>query len=125
MVASVDDKPTELTRTLLIRARFCERLCAEIDDEAPGTGFTVGLFSGLDALLDQPLQEAVQELPLAESIKIALLERGGVYGRALDCVIAYERGEWFDLNFYGLSPSAIGALYEESLTWARETMSGI
>ncbi|MFT5511162.1 MAG: EAL and modified HD-GYP domain-containing signal transduction protein, partial [Hyphomicrobiaceae bacterium] len=53
VVASIDDKPSELTRTLLVRARLCELLCKEIDIDDPGAAFTVGLFSGLDALVDQ------------------------------------------------------------------------
>jgi EAL and modified HD-GYP domain-containing signal transduction protein len=125
VVASVDDKPSELTRTLLVRARLCERLCTENGHEDPGAAFTVGLFSGLDALLDQPLAEAIAELPLAPELTQALLEGEVVLAEALACALAYERGEWMDLKFAQLSAPTIGALYEESLEWASEAMQGI
>ncbi|MFT5449127.1 MAG: EAL and modified HD-GYP domain-containing signal transduction protein [Gammaproteobacteria bacterium] len=125
VVASVDDKPSELTRTLLVRARLCERLCTESGNEDSGAAFTVGLFSGLDALLDQPLVEALAELPLAPELTQALLEGEGVFGEALACALAYERGEWMDLKFAQLSAPTIGALYEESLEWAGEAMQGV
>lgn len=125
VVASVDDKPSELTRTLLVRARLCERLCAESGNEDPGSAFTVGLFSGLDALLDRPLADALAELPLAPELTQALLEGEGIFAEALACALAYERGEWMDLKFAQLSAPTIGSLYEESLEWAGEAMQGI
>ena len=125
VVASVDDKPSELTRTLLIRARLCELLCKEIDIDDPATAFTVGLFSGLDALVDQPLAVVLSELPLASELKEALLEPKGILAQALACALAYERGEWMDLNFAQLSAPTIGALYEQAVRWTSEAMVGI
>ena len=125
VVASIDDKPSELTRTLLVPARLCELLCKEIDIDDPGAAFTVGLFSGLDALVDQPLAEALGGLPLASELKEALLESKGVMALALACALAYERGEWMDINFAQLSAPTIGALYEEAVCWSNEAMGGI
>ena len=85
----------------------------------------MGLFLGLDALLDQPLAEAIAELPLAPELIRALLEGEGVFAEALACALANERGEWMDLKFAQLSAPTTGALYEESLEWAGEAMQGI
>jgi c-di-GMP phosphodiesterase len=125
VVASVDDKPSEFTRTLLVRARLCELLCKKIDSDDPSAAFTVGLFCGLDALVDQALAEALGELPLANELKEALLESKGVMARALACALAYERGEWMDINFEQLPAPTIGALYEEAVCWSNEAMVGI
>lgn len=97
----------------------------ESGHEDPGAAFTVGLFSGLDALLDQPLAEVIAELPLAPELTQALLEGEGVFAEALACALAYEQGEWMNLKFAQLSAPTIGALYEESLEWASEAMQGI
>lgn len=125
VVASVEDKPSELTRTLLVRARLCERLCAEAQVEEPGSAFTVGLFSGLDALLDCPLATAIEDMPLAPELEQALLAHQGALGESLACALAYEQGEWSNVSFRGLSAPAIGELYEEAVAWAGKAMSGI
>ncbi|HLI58230.1 MAG TPA: HDOD domain-containing protein [Solirubrobacteraceae bacterium] len=93
VMASVDDKPTELTLTALTRARFCELAGTEL---GPGRGselFTLGLFSVLDALMDTTMSEATELLPLADDIRDALVDRSGPMGELLQAVIAREQGE--------------------------------
>jgi EAL and modified HD-GYP domain-containing signal transduction protein len=50
VLAQTGDKPSELMRVALIRAHMCEALCP-LYGMPPGQGFTVGLFSILDAYL--------------------------------------------------------------------------
>ena len=83
MMASVGDKPTELMRLAIIRARLCELLCKESGHSDPGSAFTVGLFSALDAMMDRPLDELLKELPLASEVSAALLEGEGLLGEVL------------------------------------------
>ncbi len=125
VVASVDDKPSELTRTLLVRARLCERLCEETGSADPGGAFTVGLFSGLDALTDCPLEEAVAEMPLAAALEQALLAQEGTLGAALRCALAFEQEDWPGAEFPGATGPEIGALYAESVSWASEVFAAL
>ncbi|MFW6191485.1 MAG: EAL and HDOD domain-containing protein, partial [Thiohalospira sp.] len=94
-LSHVDDKPSELLRVALIRARMCElqALHEGLEEEAD-TYFTTGLFSTLDALLDMTLEEIVASLPLSERVANALLHHQGEPGRSLACIIHYERAEW-------------------------------
>ncbi|MFW6348898.1 MAG: EAL and HDOD domain-containing protein [Thiohalospira sp.] len=94
-LSHVDDKPSELLRVALIRARMCElqALHEGLEEEAD-TYFTTGLFSTLDALLDMTLEEIVASLPLSERVANALLHHQGELGRSLACIIHYERAEW-------------------------------
>ena len=71
-VASVEDKPGELFRAALIRGRLCELLCSACGAADTDSAFTVGLFSALDALLDRPLPELLEELPLAAETSSAV-----------------------------------------------------
>ncbi len=115
VLASIDDKPTELTVTALIRARFCELAGAQFGIATPAERFTLGLFSVLDAMMDAPMHDVVSSLPLAEDIRDALVRRRGKLGLLLDCVNTIETGD------YGYAPSLVagaGELYFESLTWA-------
>jgi EAL and modified HD-GYP domain-containing signal transduction protein len=89
-------KPPEVLVTALVRAKTCELVAAGGVD-APvlpnnGTAFMVGLFSLLDAMLDQPLEEIVKDLPVSDTLRHALLDHSGTEGEILAAVLDYERG---------------------------------
>jgi EAL and modified HD-GYP domain-containing signal transduction protein len=89
-------KPPEVLITALIRAKTCELVANGKNESAPsgGTAFMVGLFSLLDAMLDQPLDVILKDLPVSDSLKNALLEQTGYEGEILAAVLDYERGLW-------------------------------
>lgn len=93
VLASVDDKPTELTLTALTRARFCELAGEELGLASGAELFTLGLFSVIDALMDTPMQDVVESLPLADDMREALVHRSGPLGELLDAAAAREQGE--------------------------------
>ncbi len=94
VLASVDDKPSELTLTALTRARFCELAGADNETAAgPSELFTLGLFSVLDALMDTTMREVTELLPLADDMRDALVDRSGPMGDLLQAVIAREHGD--------------------------------
>ncbi len=90
------DKPDELIRTAIIRARLCELLGKHGSDGKSDTSelFLLGLFSLLDAMLDMEMTELMERLPLPASIKEALTGGTGPYARYLEIVLAYEHGDW-------------------------------
>jgi c-di-GMP phosphodiesterase len=87
-------KPPEVLITALIRARTCELVANGKHESSPsgGTAFMVGLFSLLDAMLDQPLDVILKDLPVSDSLKNSLLEQTGYEGEILAAVLDYERG---------------------------------
>lgn len=93
VIASVDEKPTELTLTALTRGRFCELAGTEAGIATPAELFTLGLFSVLDALMDTSMREATELLPLADDMRDALVDRSGPLGELLQAVIARELGD--------------------------------
>jgi EAL and modified HD-GYP domain-containing signal transduction protein len=114
VLASVDDKPTELTLTALTRARFCELAGAELELAGGSELFTLGLFSVVDALMDTPMQDVVESLGLADDMREALVHRRGPLGELLDAVAAREQGE----NGAGLALPHADELYLRSVIWA-------
>ena len=115
VLASIDDKPTELTVTALIRARFCELAGEPLGIAGPAELFTLGLFSVLDAMMDAPMIDVVASLPLTAEMRDALVARKGKRGLLLQCVAGLETGEVSDL------PAVVdraGELYLESMMWA-------
>jgi len=115
VMASVDDKPTELTVTALIRARFCELAGEQLQIATSAELFTLGLFSVIDAMMDAPMHDVVESLPLAEDMRDALVMRQGVMGELLDCVTALEAGEYEAPTAF---VSTAGELYLTALIWA-------
>ena len=114
VLASVDDKPTELTLTALTRARFCELAGEELGFAGGSELFTLGLFSVIDALMDTPMQDVVESLPLADDMRDALVHRRGPLGELLNAAAAREQGESGDATFV---PHA-DELYLRSVIWA-------
>lgn len=119
--AGIHDKPKELMRLSLTRAKMCELLCRADGRVDHDVYFTVGLFSALGALFDQPLYEIVQELPLSEAIEAALLEHEGDLGAALHCTLAYETGEWREVAFAKLNEEELRSVYLKAVHWSFET----
>ena len=59
----------------------------------PDAWFAVGLLSVSDALAGAPLCDVVAQLPLADDVRDALVQRAGPKGEALAAAIACERAE--------------------------------
>lgn len=114
---------SELLLTSIIRARLCELLAAGTGDEARAAdGFLLGVCSLLDAIFDAPMEAVVSQLPLDESVRAALLGDDNPERRLLDCVVAYERGDWPAwqalLAEAGLGESAFAAASADAMSWA-------
>jgi len=86
-------KPNEVLLTALVRAKTCELLANSGRARLPsGTAFMVGLFSLLDAMLDQPLEKVLEGLPVSTALRSALLDQSGFEGEILAAVLDHERG---------------------------------
>jgi len=117
------DKPQELIAHSVIRAKFCENIAMTAGrDHQASEMFLTGMFTVLDAIMDIPMADVLEELPLSEDIKQALLGKPNDYRRILDLVLAYEAGDWkgFAERAAGLSidESEVPDSYNESVEWA-------
>jgi len=118
-----DAKPDELMKVPLIRGRFCELLAphAGLADQASDL-FLLGLLSVTDAILDQPLDVILEELPVRTDIKEALLEQRVPYRDLLDLAIALERGDWEKISAMAsvlrMKEEQISELYLTAVEWS-------
>jgi EAL and modified HD-GYP domain-containing signal transduction protein len=118
-----EDKAPELLVTCLARARFCELLAAEAGLAGRELDlFLMGLFSALDALMDQPLEMLISQIPVPEDVSSALLGADTLLGRTCRLVLAFERGNvglvesaGRDLN---LSLEQLSERYRQAVHWA-------
>lgn len=92
--AMASNKPAELVRLAVIRAKFCEGL-ARLSRQRPNPDelFMVGLFSLLSAMLDAPVEKIFREVPISRNAILALTRLKGPFAGFLQAVIAYEHGE--------------------------------
>jgi EAL and modified HD-GYP domain-containing signal transduction protein len=126
-----DSKPAELIHLSLVRAKFCDLLGQEKSLSNDSSGFLVGLFSLLDALLDQPMEGIVEKLPLGENIKAALCGDENELKQFLVLIRAFESGFWEEVSNIStqlsLDLKMTHAFYNESLKWGiamRQSVSG-
>lgn len=120
----------ELVSVALLRARTCEALGdAWFGSQAAGELFLLGMCSLLDAILDQPMEQAISGLQLSAGLRNALLGGSNGMRSILDAVIAYEHGDWDGagaiLRELGLKEQLLSAAYTNALTWARELPAGL
>lgn len=120
LLSSIHDKPQELMQMAMVRAKMCELLATAKRLSPKETFFTAGLFSVLDALMDQPMEDVLNALPLSQEINDALLRREGNLGAVLQCVMDYERGNWDAVLHIGLQQGEITQAYLEAITWANQ-----
>jgi EAL and modified HD-GYP domain-containing signal transduction protein len=83
----------ELIRVALVRARFCELVAGHLN-MAPTDFFLTGLFSLLEAILDRPLAQIVEHIPISDACRDALNGTSNRQGLALRLAIVSARGEW-------------------------------
>jgi EAL and modified HD-GYP domain-containing signal transduction protein len=121
LLFSLDDKPRELIKTSVVRARMCQLLGAgPMQDH--GTYFTMGLFSTLDAFLNCSMQSALDHLPLSDEIREALLHGDGPLGRVLSAVLAFEQANWEDLDHVGIEPQSVANACFEAVSWGEDLL---
>jgi EAL and modified HD-GYP domain-containing signal transduction protein len=120
LLSSIHDKPQELMQIAMVRAKMCELLATAKRLGAKEIFFTTGLFSVLDALMDQPMEDVLNALPLSQEINDALLRREGNLGVVLQCVLDYERGNWDAVQHIGLQQAEITQAYLEAIAWATQ-----
>jgi c-di-GMP-related signal transduction protein len=123
------DKPGELVTLSLVRARFCETLIELAGLRQQSEAFLMGMFSLLDALLDQPLQEALVSASVGSGITQALLgtaPAGSTLARIYRLARHYELGDWDEVETLsqasGFTGSAAGAAYVQAAVWAQRML---
>ncbi|MCK8127011.1 HDOD domain-containing protein [Pseudoalteromonas sp. 2CM39R] len=122
------DKPAELIRLSLTRARFAELLAishGKLRDT--GMAFLTGMMSLMDAILDEDMPSVMNKLPLTNEIKDALLKDEGLLATYLNLVKFYEQANWEKAKEIqqqlGLKPEEVPDAYHDALSWSNDQMS--
>jgi c-di-GMP-related signal transduction protein len=121
------DKPNELIVQSMLRAQFAERLARLAGFSNVQDWFLMGLFSLLDALLDQTIETALREIKLVRRVEEVLLHTAlpdDRMAKAYSLICGYETGDWDGLmklaECIGVKASDVRNEYVESARWVAE-----
>ncbi len=119
------DKPSELIRLVMIRAKFAENLAKEFDlaMQAPEL-FIMGLFSALDIMLGKTMEESLQMVQVSKNVREALLENKGDFAKVLEFIRRYEDADWNEVSrllvLDNMDMDNVYAAYLGALRWYRD-----
>ncbi|MCG3724232.1 EAL and HDOD domain-containing protein [Vibrio cincinnatiensis] len=122
------DKPDSLYSLSIQRARYCEQLYLKTcGTNASGNAFLTGMFSLLDSLLDQPIEEIMHKMPIEDAVKQALSTGDGVLGQLLYLAKAYEHADWQQVARLSqqlkLTESDVSDCYSEAVSWTVDLLN--
>lgn len=107
----------ELLKTSLLRATFCSALSERIPQfpVSRSDAYLIGMFSTLEYLIDAPLSEVLEDIPVAEEVKEALISQEGICGQLYQMVMAHERVDWKTVkklaDEMGILPATMSQIY--------------
>lgn len=122
------DKPSEVTRLSLLRARFAENLAGSFGLAAKKEElFLMGLFSVLDVILEKSMKEALQIMKVADDIEQALVEKEGPLAPVYEFLLEYENANWQEVSrlmlLQNMSMEGVQNVYTEALEWYRNLIT--
>ena len=120
-----EDKPLELVRMSLIRARFGELLAAHLRIKRDVKNvFMAGLLSLLHIALEKTQEQFLEEIVVAEDIRESLLTKRGVYSDLLRFFENYEYANWDAVSQFvvenQLDSQLVNDAYVSAVKWYNE-----
>lgn len=98
----IDAGTEEFLKLSFMRANFCSELMKYVEDMpiSRAEAYLLGMFSTLNQLIDAPMEEILNEVPVADEIKDALIRKEGKCGTLYKLVLSYEAADWDAINQY-------------------------
>ncbi|MCI8711720.1 MAG: HDOD domain-containing protein [Ruminococcus sp.] len=86
----------ELLKISFLRAKLASEIAGMIPGRkfAAADAYMMGMFSTLDYMVNAPLKELLDEIPVPDEVKVGLLTGEGIPGKVQKLVIAYEHADW-------------------------------
>ncbi len=119
------DKPSEVSRLSLLRAKFAEELAPLFEMAVQSQElFLMGLFSIIDLILEKPMPEALDLMNVSKNIREALVDHKGSYFKILSFIEAYEGGNWQEVSrimvIENIAMEDVYKAYIDTLEWYRD-----
>jgi c-di-GMP-related signal transduction protein len=126
-VGAGQDKSSDLVLCALVRARFGE-LLSPLAKHGESDLFLLGLLSMLDIMLEMPMAEILEKIPLDSETKAVLRGEASLLRPIYQLILAHESGEWDAAHAIcdslHLDADMVANNYWQAQQWAREVSSG-
>lgn len=122
-----ESKPKELTRISLIRSKFMELMMLEKRQfKLRYEASMLGIFSTLDAMLDENMKEALEGISIPPNVYNALVHCEGVLNRPYRIILSYEKGDFDRVESIALEEGVLleklSEIYKKAVLWSEETL---
>jgi len=120
------NRASELVLSALVRARFCELLSPKVQ-HGQSDLFLMGLLSVMDAILDVPMPEVLDKVPVDHETKAVLLGQASPLRPFYQLMLALESGNWQNTTelcgTLRISEADVAHAHWEAMQWARQVSS--
>lgn len=115
---------SEYTNVSIVRGKFCELIMNEINPKKKNDAFMVGVFSDINIILNDNIENIIQDMPVSAEIKEALKGEQNELGYVLSLAKSYE-----DMNAEKICSlcdkmkihnNKLNEIYMNSVAWANE-----
>lgn len=122
------DKPSEITRLSLLRAKFAENLAPAFEIALKKEElFLMGLFSVLDVILEMSMEQALEMVTVSKDIREVLVNNKGPLADVYNFLLPYEAANWSEVSrqmiIKNIDEEVVSKAYMESLEWYRDLIS--
>lgn len=123
--------PDELIKISFLRATFASELVEYAQDMtiSRSEAYLLGMFSTLGKLMRVPLEDALEQLPISDDIKLALLKKEGRTGSLYKLILSYEKADWKTMSAcaaeLGIPQSMIAQKYFECVESVNSIWNGL
>lgn len=120
-----DDRPNEITRISLVRAKFAENLAPMFGLAVRSSElFLAGLFSVLDIMLGVPMVEALALVHVTDDIEAVLINGAGIFAPLMKLVTDYENASWSAVSRHmivnNIQEDDLANAFTDALIWYRK-----
>jgi c-di-GMP-related signal transduction protein len=126
-VAAGEEKTSDLMLSALVRGRFGELMAPRVP-HGDSDLFLLGLLSLIDVMMEIPMAEVLEKIPLDKETKAVLLGQPSALRPVYQLMLAHESGEWDAAGelcaSQHLQSEDVAALYWLAQEWAREVSAG-
>lgn len=111
----------ELVKTSIVRGKMLSLIARELGTVNESDYFVAGIFSSLDVLLNNTMENSLAGLAVSDDVRDALLGVDNRLRRCLDTLLTFERASWDEWDRHGelrcISCKRFMTLYVDSLRW--------
>ena len=126
-----DDSLEAMMKLSFLRANFAMVLSDHIKNLpiVRSEVYMMGMFSTLQFMIDAPLEEILEEIPVAQEIKDALIKFEGLCGKLYELILSYENADWRKVKIFsetiGIPSNVLAQAYMDCVEMVNEIWIGL